>query len=104
MNAIVPTKNEELKIKLETAAFKLLQTVAAESPDKIKKFAAPEIRKRVFTTWQGNNNTKEFYAGEQVKLLNYAIEKQGVLYAPLTDKELQTRNLYSIGTVVVPLL
>eukprot|EP00746_Dinoflagellata_sp_MGD_P160129 gnl/MRDRNA2_/MRDRNA2_86808_c0_seq3.p1 gnl/MRDRNA2_/MRDRNA2_86808_c0~~gnl/MRDRNA2_/MRDRNA2_86808_c0_seq3.p1 ORF type:complete len:649 (+),score=150.38 gnl/MRDRNA2_/MRDRNA2_86808_c0_seq3:70-2016(+) len=98
------SKNDDLKIKMETAAFKLLQTVAAENPDKIKKFAAPEIRKRVFTTWQGNNNTKEFYAGEQVKLLNLAIEKKGVLYAPLTAKELQTRSLYAGATVVAPLL
>ena len=64
--------------------------LSEEQPQKIKKYAEPEIRKRVFEGWQGNNNTKEFYAGEQVKLLNLAIEKKGVLFTPLTEKETNT--------------
>jgi len=98
----VLSKNKDLKIKMEGAAFKLLQTLAVEQPNKIKAYAEPEIRNRVFTTWEGNNNTKEFYAGEQVKLLNLAIEKKGVLFAPLNAKEKSTRMNYTAFALIAP--
>merc|ERR1719359_1880312 len=89
------SKNKELNVKIETAAFKMLQQLAVEQPSKIKKFAEPEIRKRVFTTWVANNNTKEFYATEQIKLLQYAIEKKGKIYEPLSAKEHETRHIFT---------
>jgi peptidoglycan/LPS O-acetylase OafA/YrhL len=98
------SKNPELNIKLETAAFKVMQTLAADQPNKVREFAEPEIRKRVMTTWVGNNNTKQFYAGEQVKLLNLAIEKKGVLFAPLTAKDIKERYMWTGVALIAPLV